>query len=629
MSTVATLHAKELQESGCDLQNWMFNPQPLMLASDDWQAFYEDALTQPLSAKFTFPSTRANKYQPRSFYNDLCDRMWRQCMGINNHVVINGQPGIGKTVSLWYLMRAILRNNNTMPIVYVAGGRAYIFFDRKVYYDSQVDEMKFPSQARGAKPVKLLVFLDLGARSPAPPTGLSEGNRIIIQASSPNNAHASWLKHKYHVRLAIPTCWTKTELIDNFVSSDPYHKQFLDRLRDYLGGQELGTNDVAVTYAKDLLENKYQDARSNTFDEGESEAYAIAQRLSSCPELKGLDERDILSLLIDNAIYHVGWPARDVYQYIARDPSDRDISMAFLECDWDALAEDLRWSSESHCLDRVPYQIMIVHTGPSEEFEDRDKVIVRPQVWYCRFKSVYIAERALECFAKMQHRTLVDTFILYYKLTNSRMLAGWMLEAIFRRHLQSITEPIPLCVMRLKAATKANDISRTFTTGETPSYADDANLNATGVDIRSFLPHTFKDGNFPKNIFTFSQEKKTPFLDGVLIKDGAGNAQSSLMWIFQITLPTSHGGSLRAMKVLEALRNSLDPKPNKLRYLLIHPSIDGRKPPVEWTIPDGWVTGQVYCFYVPISSCSLDSVVTKKRKLSTSGRSSPSHSASG
>ncbi|KAG7093418.1 hypothetical protein E1B28_007100 [Marasmius oreades] len=192
----------------------------------------------------------------------------------------------------------------------------------------------------------------------------------------------------------------KTELVDNFILSDPYHKQFLDRLRSCLAGQDPPKHDVAVIYAKDLLENTFKNARSKTFNENEPEACAITNRLSSCHDVKGLGDRDILSLLIDNAIYHVGWPARDVYRYVARDPSDGDISMALSECDWGALAKDLRWSNTLHGLERILYQIIIVHTGPSEELEDRDMVVVNPMSWYCKFKSVYVTEHALEFFVK-------------------------------------------------------------------------------------------------------------------------------------------------------------------------------------------------------------------------------------
>ncbi|KAG7085900.1 hypothetical protein E1B28_003434 [Marasmius oreades] len=138
-------------------------------------------------------------------------------MEMGRHVTINGQRGIGKTVSLWYLMRAALRHTQTQPIVYVAGESTHIFFNNKVYIaNTTMDLPNFPYRKNSSIYVRLLVFLDCEAPQELP-VYLYKEHRIVIQACSPSpiRQYPSWITQVNYriVRITLPR-WTRKELIE-------------------------------------------------------------------------------------------------------------------------------------------------------------------------------------------------------------------------------------------------------------------------------------------------------------------------------------------------------------------------------------------------------------------------------
>ncbi|KAG7085877.1 hypothetical protein E1B28_003410 [Marasmius oreades] len=376
-----------------DLENWDFDASALETADDDWQTFYRDAVdtSNSLDGLFSFPTNKGEQFQPRACFKDLYKQVWKQSMEEGKHVIITGQPGIGKTVSLWYLMRAALRHTQTQPIVYVAGELTHIFFNNKVYTaNTTMDLPKFPYPKQSDTHVRLLVFLDFEA-SQALPVYLYKEHRILIQACSLSLIRKcpTWIKQVNYkiVRITLPR-WTRKELIDNFRTANIRNDEFLKSIKD---GIDVQCKDyTGVQFATYSLNQQIRKALSESlFDKNYPGVWEAVQKHPSCP-LEQMDDECIVSVLIDDAIYHVGLAPQDVYAFVV-ERSDTAIKAALRECNLEHMASGLVYLPLS--LDENSQQLLAIHNGDDEV---HDKVKVRPKTWYGAFKSNHIAQLVKE-----------------------------------------------------------------------------------------------------------------------------------------------------------------------------------------------------------------------------------------
>ncbi|KAG7085896.1 hypothetical protein E1B28_003430 [Marasmius oreades] len=207
---------------------------------------------------------------------------------------------------------------------------------------------------------------------------------------------------------------------------------------------------------------------------------------------------------------------------------------------------------------------------------------------------------------RLEKQTHIDNCLLYRKLEHGQTLV-WMFEPIIHNYLasQHPPTPVPLYEMYQKPTSSGttNDI---FTTGELPTRR----AKYRSLRTREIIIHSDNAPNL-KNVRWIS-ESNTLF-DGVLIDENPRN-NTSILWVFQISCATRHGRSARGVQMLKELKRSLKPVPAEMRYVLL--SIDDKPSLAEWTMPDGWETGPVYCAYIPISTSSSVAKIIRKRKAS-------------
>ncbi|KAG7085899.1 hypothetical protein E1B28_003433 [Marasmius oreades] len=147
---------------------------------------------------------------------------------------------------------------------------------------------------------------------------------------------------------------------------------------DYNGAIQLATYFLNLQIHKALSEP--------LFDKNYPGVWAAVQKHPSCP-LEQMDDECIVSMLIDDAIYHVGLAPRDVYAFVM-ERSETAIEAALWNCNLEHMASgfvSLRWP---FALDSNSQQLLVIHNGDEEV---HDKVMVSPKAWYGTFKSIHIA----------------------------------------------------------------------------------------------------------------------------------------------------------------------------------------------------------------------------------------------
>lgn len=172
---------------------------PLEKFRATFQTVLPSSQTSKPQTTFTFDQEPGDSpYTIRKFFPELMKQVWKQCWEEDNSVLIIGQPGLGKTVSMYFLMACVLAVYPELPFLFFQGGRTYLFHQSNVYKGDLVSPV-LPNCTNGRKR-KLLCFVDVDNKKnklvefPYPLTrGLLNKSVTFIQASSPRkNNYRAW-----------------------------------------------------------------------------------------------------------------------------------------------------------------------------------------------------------------------------------------------------------------------------------------------------------------------------------------------------------------------------------------------------------------------------------------------------
>ncbi|KAI9511305.1 hypothetical protein F5148DRAFT_1322945, partial [Russula earlei] len=114
-----------------DSSNWTWTPGCWDTALDEWMAFAEGVCKfQPEAGVFDlgpFASIHNTTVLICECYREAEKVVWQQAVNLpRDRIIFTGQPGIGKTYFVWYLLIHLLEDNQT--IMFIVDGESPILF---------------------------------------------------------------------------------------------------------------------------------------------------------------------------------------------------------------------------------------------------------------------------------------------------------------------------------------------------------------------------------------------------------------------------------------------------------------------------------------------------------------------
>ncbi|KAI9511332.1 hypothetical protein F5148DRAFT_957840, partial [Russula earlei] len=338
-------------------------------------------------------------------YREAENVVWHQVVrSPNTGVIFTGQPGIGKTLFLWYLLIRLLQDNQNILFI-DDGGRAILFYLGNIYVLlGPLDGDDLPENFKDG-----FIWLLFDTPSPSSPIPLVANSPLCfpIQTPSPNPAHFStWRKHRRPLYTAFPI-WSIEELRRG-LELDREFEGFKARLEQYL--KSWHDTPSAHPTNSDPIHFHFTHIRSL---HGENP-----------PEIeKAIDD------ILNNAVKYFGFVARDIFRAVLSDFHDiYNDTMSALKKSPNDLGEMLRMVVGSEDLSMSqPSHLLIV-------IKSRHKVGLSVE-WDVDFRTSWVARAVARKFQKYEERR-VRELISYLKFVSQGVtLASWLFEAYAHRKI--------------------------------------------------------------------------------------------------------------------------------------------------------------------------------------------------
>ncbi|KAI9507031.1 hypothetical protein F5148DRAFT_966693, partial [Russula earlei] len=120
-----------------DKNNWRWTPGHWGTADEEWKVFTDKAReSEPMAETFDLgdlASLHNTTALVRKCYREAEKVVWHEAVrSPNRGIIFTGQPGISKTLFLWYLLICLLQNNQNILFIN-DGGRAILFYLSNIY----------------------------------------------------------------------------------------------------------------------------------------------------------------------------------------------------------------------------------------------------------------------------------------------------------------------------------------------------------------------------------------------------------------------------------------------------------------------------------------------------------------
>ncbi|KAI0045379.1 hypothetical protein FA95DRAFT_127244 [Auriscalpium vulgare] len=502
-------------------------------------------------------------------------------------VVVTGQPGIGKTIFLWFALLKIIGLGQPVVIGWQPD-EFYLFYGGKVYVPKLLTPFKFSLLPQGAKP--LWALIDAAA-------GLTAGNLMNrkifpVFASSPApNRYREWIKQRGGLSWGLPL-WSLEELVTGFKLYKRYN-EFHALVVATLAKTALPTDTThtCLSYVNDAL------TMISNLRESAAEPLAAAEHPADT----------VIQAAVELAVEQVGFIPRDVNRILWR---RRHVSDAAYVESFDNII-DLVSAMNAGGIPAMTTSHRITSITPTADHPqlDDDQFLVA-------FKSVSIEQQLADAWGEAYR--LFSTCQEYPAAAS--LMADWAFETISHRYLyQGPPETLELYKMKSDG-------------GDTPKYT----IDTTPPRAPSFLPVRHRreavvlnfsdplldvvDGNYNMPI-----KSSNPFFDALFVDVASGDDGGDrrvTVWVLQMTTADEAQGSSRgyvlirnamraarssteARKQGDAKRFKVDPSV-QVNYVLICPD-DGKQR--TWQMPSGWTEnttvadhrGDVYCVRIPMT----------------------------
>ncbi|KAI0764791.1 hypothetical protein C8Q74DRAFT_1284000, partial [Fomes fomentarius] len=556
-----------------------------------YQLFYDKWRNEPFPTPDEFPhhldlgsgeagallpfyptATASGTILVRKSYSDLYNRILihREDSG---GVIIIGQPGVGKTMFLKYMLARLLSEKQV--VVFYTPQRIYLFYQNYVYHRPETSEaiIDLPYHTQSTFSLWMLVDMDPEVREPH----VDDVPSVWPVLASPPNSRRwkCWAKQMDGVLWGLDL-WTKEELMYG-LRFHPQYERFVAELKTaWPLKQEQTQVDVspAVHRAVKVLESAKAEiaARAATGDEEDYPIMADATPLS-------VDSVDgALETLVDHAIIEIGHAPRDVHKATLC-----GVVTSF-------------HNSRSLNDDRV-----IAVRPRSDQGPDDDD-------WEVVFVSDRVAYQIMEC-VKFEDQQEIQTGYKHYAMwPESSRFAGWIFELYAHRFLSG--EFNGVLPGRLLMAT--DDCDPPCFTFDPLGHDLPAPIGAPLrreriiVDLSQSLEGVVLPGTR-----YYQPRAHNPLFDSFIIKYD-GQQKSAVITFFQMTKESHHTSAKEGYptirKIMKHVRAFFEVKVKvnvTVEYVLVCPS------PVQkrtWQMPVGWNTsttvqdhrGEAYCLHLSV-----------------------------
>ncbi|KAF9039690.1 hypothetical protein BDZ89DRAFT_1156862 [Hymenopellis radicata] len=556
----------------------------------------------------------------RESYPPLFDRVYNVAEDPSGGVVIIGQPGIGKTVFLWYSLIRLITLHQV--ILFAQDNRLYLFYEGTVHSAAIKDNPTLPvfpgdPQSRASF---IWTLIDVDLRDKPPATFLIQAPCFPIQAASPNPlCYKLWSKYRLAARMSLPL-WSKKELRKGL---QPLYNKFRTVMAGYLPPSpdrlppstpaHLDAHRVLCELWKDKNKNKDTESRNGEDDDMDvsTDEGGEAKDREDDEDAESSEDDETAKSSEDDETAESSEDRTKSAPKTSTTPFDccsvlqfaifRTHNNAIASATYTSLSAMVRQFSEGEYLpDQVSHCIIAI----SPVYPPPYGIIA----FSLDFKSPCIAEKVIRRIAETQNDRLVDLYQLFRSIPQSSALAGWCLEPIAFRILTS--GDCRDCFLVEMAGNPTQDA---------PIFKATLNLSSTtalpfpihpGDSI--YYDNDILDSLKPGPLYIPNNDKN-PLFDALWINSCETDTSIDYsLWVFQVSKSIVHKGSARGYvlvrKVIKGLKKSATPGKSvrvKVSYLYACPR---ENQAAEWKMPKGWTKsivkvnhqGEVFCWPIPI-----------------------------
>ena len=362
----------------------------------------------------------------------------------------------------------------------------------------------------------------------------------------------------------------------------PDFPAFRDRLTKHLPPH---AGSVLPTTNGEMVDAALQVLQTWVAEQDENMAEEAGQPRAS------VDSMDIaFEILVNNATEEFGFAPRDVYDGVFFLGETRDQHTTALRdrnfSDLAALVQDF---SVTYNLDVSSHRVVVVEPRQISQFRDR---------WTVDFKSVRIAEQAVEWMRKQEDAYLRHTYDLLHKIPAGSTMAGWVFEGIAHRKLSGgwtdgdMPQPT-LMLFNLRDPPTFSTVPSSSPSPDTPAFLSSftplctESRTAVQIDFRKLTDVTLDNKCYYK-----PTAANNPLFDSFTVSF-TPDRLTVIISVFQITISPKHQGSsqgyVHIRKVISHVRRRLKAINSgavvRVAYYLVCPEGESQH---EWLMPTDW-----------------------------------------
>ncbi|KAL4249333.1 Crinkler effector [Abortiporus biennis] len=409
---------EQLRDSNQQLSNWKWSEREgWNMAPDCWQEFnsnWSSATTQwpdktidgklLLSHPEGLSENQTRTLIIREEYKTLFEQVYYtglQCP--RSGALITEQPGVGKSCFQYYLLARLLQQGQVV-LISLDGVNIFLFYFDKVYAASMTNSelVQYPSgSTKNLLSIWSLVDTDTGNSEPCP--GLLN-NKFLVQSAPPDPArYKCWTKQKDAVVFGMKI-WTREEIYLALQYETEY-PTLVEELTDAYGQ----TSRPATVIDKHMMTETIMpqspflgdspEGRIRTYLQVANFLYRVRTSRSSCSNDEEFTVETAISSLLDEAIYHFGYVARDVLAGVFRLESQSLYHKeALVSQSLDSLHDIVNSIRGGRALSPSSHRLIVQRPIPPTSHLD---LLMRVQ-WSCHFKSAWIMQQLFEKLIKVQ-----------------------------------------------------------------------------------------------------------------------------------------------------------------------------------------------------------------------------------
>ena len=344
------------------------------------------------------------------------------------------------------------------------------------------------------------------------------------------------------------------------------------------------------------------------------ERYGEEDTLAPSPE-------DALDCLLDAAIDHFGYSARDVFGAVFNYAEKTELHELAFDIKCSDLEEAVTALAKNRSLgDSISHRLLTLHPV--------DRGFLMPIGWNVDFKSDWIAKNVIQHLNEGEEAAIFRQFNFFQLIPGARGLAGRLLEPLAHRSIARTTGGFwPLTNM------KSNDTDppRFILERDSPVADNVQFIKMERKIVKLQAIANLSTCRLESNSYYVPSDPNFPLFDAFIIEFDRVT-ESAILWILQITTSRRHRGSAlgyrKIREIIAILKNQLQKVPSakkrktthdqatptplvQVRYLLVVPEDKSESLNFQWQFPKGWGQnrkrnnhGEVYCLSVPLKVCA-------------------------